>query len=115
MVQIEELLDRKPAQLSGGQQQRVALCRTLIKKPDILLLDEALSNLDAKLRTLMRAELKRLQRRLGITTIFLTHDQAEAMTMADKVALLKSGGLKCGKKWWCVSKILSSLRSYVRR
>jgi len=72
LVQIEELLDRKPAQLSGGQQQRVAVCRALIKKPDILLLDEPLSNLDAKLRTLMRAELKRLQRKLGITTIFVT-------------------------------------------
>ncbi|GAH39265.1 unnamed protein product, partial [marine sediment metagenome] len=86
--------DRKPAQLSGGQQQRVALCRALIKKPDILLLDEPLSNLDAKLRTLMRAELKRLQRRLGITTIFVTHDQVEAMTMSDKIALLQLGELQ---------------------
>jgi ABC-type sugar transport system ATPase subunit len=94
LVQIEELLDRKPAQLSGGQQQRVALCRALIKKPDILLLDEPLSNLDAKLRTLMRAELKRLQRRLGITTIFVTHDQVEAMTMSDKIALLQLGELQ---------------------
>ena len=94
LVQIEELLDRKPAQLSGGQQQRVALCRALIKKPDILLLDEPLSNLDAKLRTLMRAELKRLQRRLGITTIFVTHDQVEAMTMSDKIALLELGELQ---------------------
>ena len=94
LVQIEELLDRKPSQLSGGQQQRVALCRALIKKPDILLLDEPLSNLDAKLRTLMRAELKRLQRKLGITTIFVTHDQIEAMTMSDKIALLKSGELQ---------------------
>jgi ABC-type sugar transport system ATPase subunit len=94
LVQIEELLDRKPAELSGGQQQRVALCRALIKKPDILLLDEPLSNLDAKLRTLMRAELKRLQRRLGITTIFVTHDQVEAMTMSDKIALLQLGELQ---------------------
>ncbi|MHC2995088.1 MAG: ABC transporter ATP-binding protein [Candidatus Atribacteria bacterium] len=94
LVQIEELLDRKPAQLSGGQQQRVALCRALIKKPDILLLDEPLSNLDAKLRALMRAELKRLQRRLGITTIFVTHDQVEAMTMSDKIALLELGELQ---------------------
>ncbi len=94
LVQIQELLDRKPAQLSGGQQQRVALCRALIKKPDILLLDEPLSNLDAKLRTLMRAELKRLQKRLGITTIFVTHDQVEAMTMSDKIALLKVGELQ---------------------
>ncbi len=94
LVQIEELLDRKPAQLSGGQQQRVALCRALVKKPDILLLDEPLSNLDAKLRTLMRAELKRLQKRLGITTIFVTHDQVEAMTMSDKIALLELGELQ---------------------
>ncbi len=94
LVQIEELLDRKPAQLSGGQQQRVALCRALIKKPDILLLDEPLSNLDAKLRTLMRAELKRLQKKLGITTIFVTHDQVEAMTMSDRIALLKLGDLQ---------------------
>jgi len=94
LVQIEELLDRKPAQLSGGQQQRVAVCRALIKKPDVLLLDEPLSNLDAKLRTLMRAELKRLQRRLGITTIFVTHDQVEALTMSDKIALLKLGELQ---------------------
>ena len=94
LVQIEELLDRKPAQLSGGQQQRVALCRALIKKPDILLLDEPLSNLDAKLRALMRAELKRLQKRLGITTIFVTHDQVEAMTMSDKIALLELGELQ---------------------
>jgi len=94
LVQIEELLDRKPAQLSGGQQQRVALCRALVKKPDILLLDEPLSNLDAKLRTLMRAELKRLQKRLGITTIFVTHDQVEAMTMSDKIALLQLGELQ---------------------
>lgn len=94
LVQIEELLDRKPAQLSGGQQQRVAVCRALIKKPDILLLDEPLSNLDAQLRTLMRAELKRLQKKLGITTIFVTHDQIEAMTMSDKIALLKLGELQ---------------------
>ena len=93
-VQITELLDRKPGQLSGGQQQRVALCRALIKKPDLLLLDEPLSNLDAKLRTMMRAELKRLQKELGITTIFVTHDQVEAMTMSDKIALLKAGELQ---------------------
>jgi len=94
LVQIEELLDRKPAQLSGGQQQRVALCRALVKKPDILLLDEPLSNLDAKLRAMMRAELKRLQKELAITTIFVTHDQVEAMSMADKIALLKLGELQ---------------------
>lgn len=93
LVQIEQLLDRKPGQLSGGQQQRVALSRALVKEPDLLLLDEPLSNLDAKLRITMRAEIKRLQKDLGITTIFVTHDQLEAMTMADRVALLKDGQL----------------------
>ncbi len=93
LVQIEQLMDRKPGQLSGGQQQRVALSRALVKEPDILLLDEPLSNLDAKLRIVMRAEIKRLQKQLGITTIFVTHDQLEAMTMADRIALLKDGKL----------------------
>jgi ABC-type sugar transport system ATPase subunit len=94
LVQIDALLDRKPAQLSGGQQQRVALARALVKEPSLLLLDEPLSNLDAKLRVLMRAEIKRLQRQLGITTILVTHDQVEAMTMADRIAVLKDGGLQ---------------------
>ncbi len=93
LVQIQELLDRRPGQLSGGQQQRVALCRALVKEPDILLLDEPLSNLDAKLRITMRGEIKRLQKQLGITTIFVTHDQLEAMTMADRIALLRNGRL----------------------
>jgi len=93
-VQIEGLLDRKPAQLSGGQQQRVALARALVKQPALLLLDEPLSNLDAKLRVLMRVEIKRLQRTLGITTILVTHDQIEAMTMADRIAVLKDGALE---------------------
>jgi inositol-phosphate transport system ATP-binding protein len=93
LVQIEQLMDRKPGQLSGGQQQRVALSRALVKEPDILLLDEPLSNLDAKLRIVMRAEIKRLQKQLGITTIFVTHDQLEAMTMADRIALLRDGKL----------------------
>lgn len=91
MAQIEELLQRKPAQLSGGQQQRVALCRALVKEPDLLLLDEPLSNLDARLRIETRAEIKRLQRQLGITTILVTHDQIEAMTMADRVAVMRAG------------------------
>lgn len=94
MMRIGELLDRKPAQLSGGQQQRVALARALIKEPEILLLDEPLSNLDARLRIMMRSELKRLQKDLGITTVFVTHDQLEALTMADKVAVVNSGYLQ---------------------
>ena len=93
-VQIGDLLDRRPAQLSGGQQKRVALARALVKQPTLLLLDEPLSNLDAKLRVLMRAEIKRLQRTLGITTILVTHDQIEAMTMADRIAVLKDGLLQ---------------------
>jgi len=91
MMGIGELVDRKPAQLSGGQQQRVALARALIKEPEILLLDEPLSNLDARLRIMMRSELKRLQKDLGITTIFVTHDQLEALTMADRVAVVSLG------------------------
>ena len=94
MMGIGELRDRKPAQLSGGQQQRVALARALIKEPEILLLDEPLSNLDARLRIMMRSELKRLQKDLGITTVFVTHDQLEALTMADKVAVVNSGCLQ---------------------
>lgn len=94
LTRIEELLDRKPGQLSGGQQQRVALCRALVKEPELLLLDEPLSNLDARLRIETRAELKRLQKKLGITTILVTHDQAEAMTMCDRVAVLDQGKLQ---------------------
>ena len=94
LLQIEELLSRKPSELSGGQQQRVALARALAKEPGLLLLDEPLSNLDAKLRITMRAELKRLQKDLGITTIFVTHDQIEAMTMADRIAVLHEGKLQ---------------------
>ena len=92
-VRVDELLARRPAQLSGGQQQRVALARALVKEPDILLLDEPLSNLDARLRHTMRAEIKRLQKDLGITAIFVTHDQLEALTMADRVALMMYGKL----------------------
>jgi len=88
---IEELLDRYPSQLSGGQQQRVALARALVRKPKVWLLDEPLSNLDAKLRVLMRSELKRLQKQLGITTIYVTHDQVEAMGMADRIAVMNKG------------------------
>ena len=94
MLHIENLLDRKPAQLSGGQQQRVALARAIAKHPDIFLMDEPLSNLDAKLRIEMRTELKRLQKELGITTIYVTHDQIEAMTMADRIAVMNEGKLQ---------------------
>ncbi|HEY64799.1 MAG TPA: ABC transporter ATP-binding protein [Caldilineae bacterium] len=94
MMRIGDLMDRKPAQLSGGQQQRVALCRALVKEPDILLFDEPLSNLDAKLRVSMRGEIKRLQRDLGITAIYVTHDQVEAMTMADRIAVMNQGQLQ---------------------
>jgi ABC-type sugar transport system ATPase subunit len=88
---IQELLDRRPFQLSGGQQQRVALARALVKEPCLFLLDEPLSNLDAKLRAMVRTELKKLQKQLRITTIYVTHDQIEAMTMADRVAVMNNG------------------------
>jgi multiple sugar transport system ATP-binding protein len=93
MLGISELMDRKPSQLSGGQQQRVALGRAIIRNPKVFLLDEPLSNLDAKLRLKMRSELRSLHLELGVTTIYVTHDQVEAMTMADKIALLKDGEL----------------------
>jgi ABC-type sugar transport system ATPase subunit len=91
MLELGELLDRRPRALSGGQRQRVALGRALIRQPQVFLFDEPLSNLDAKLRVGMRAEIRRLQRLTGITTVYVTHDQVEAMTMADRVAVLKDG------------------------
>jgi multiple sugar transport system ATP-binding protein len=91
LLGIEELLDRYPSQLSGGQQQRVALARALVRKPKVWLLDEPLSNLDAKLRVLMRGELRKLQKTLGITTIYVTHDQVEAMSMSDRIAVMNKG------------------------
>jgi ABC-type sugar transport system ATPase subunit len=93
MMGIGHLMERKPAQLSGGQQQRVALGRALVKEPELLLFDEPLSNLDARLRLSMRGEIKRLQMELGITSIYVTHDQVEAMTMADRVAVMRDGKL----------------------
>ena len=90
-VQLDTLLERYPRQLSGGQRQRVALARAMIRRPSAFLMDEPLSNLDAKLRGHMRAELKHTQHRLGITTIYVTHDQVEAMTLANRVALLERG------------------------
>lgn len=94
LVKIEDLLKRKPSQISGGQQQRVAIARALVKKPKILLLDEPLSNLDAHLRIDMREEIRRIQKELKITTVFVTHDQEEAMTISDKIALLNKGKLQ---------------------
>ncbi len=91
LVGIGNLLDRKPAQLSGGQQQRVAIARALVKKPRVLLLDEPLSNLDARLRLHMREEIKRIQRETGITTIFVTHDQEEAMSISDEIIIMNFG------------------------
>jgi len=91
LVGLLDLADRRPSQLSGGQQQRVALARTIVIEPQVLLLDEPLSNLDAKLRIQMRQELLDLQRKLSITTIFVTHDQEEANTIADRIALMKDG------------------------
>jgi multiple sugar transport system ATP-binding protein len=94
LLKVESLLDRKPKQLSGGQRQRIALGRAIVRDPTVFLMDEPLSNLDAKLRVYMRAELKKLQKELGVTTIYVTHDQVEAMTMGDKVAILKEGVLQ---------------------
>jgi len=92
-LHIQDLLEKKPKQISGGQQQRVALARALVRDPSVFLLDEPLSNLDAKLRVEARVFLKRLQKELGITTIFVTHDQAEASTMATKIAVLNKGSI----------------------
>jgi multiple sugar transport system ATP-binding protein len=94
MMGIEELLDDKPKQLSGGQQQRVALGRAIVREPEAFLFDEPLSNLDAKLRTRMRTEIAQLQRDLDVTSVYVTHDQAEAMTMGDRIAILDEGRLQ---------------------
>ena len=91
MLNISEYLDRKPSQLSGGQKQRVAMGRAIVRKPKIFLFDEPLSNLDALLRTRMRVEIRMLQRQLGITSIFVTHDQIEAMTIGDRLAVMNNG------------------------
>ncbi len=93
-VQILDLLERKPAELSGGQRQRVAIARALVRHPALFLLDEPLSNLDARLRTATRARLKSLQRNLGVTTVYVTHDQQEALALGDRVAVLKRGHIE---------------------
>jgi multiple sugar transport system ATP-binding protein len=94
MLGLEEYLERKPGQLSGGQRQRVAMGRAIIRQPSVFLMDEPLSNLDAKLRVQMRADIASLQARLGVTTVYVTHDQAEAMTLGQRVAVLKDGRLQ---------------------
>lgn len=94
LVHVGELLERRPSQLSGGQQQRVALARALVKRPQLLLLDEPLSNLDASLRLTMRTEIKELQKQLGVTTILVTHDQMEATTMADRIICMRDGQIE---------------------
>jgi multiple sugar transport system ATP-binding protein len=94
LLSLEALLDRKPKQLSGGQRQRVAMGRAIIREPKAFLMDEPLSNLDAQLRVHMRGEIEALQKRLGVTTVYVTHDQIEAMTMGDRVAVLRSGELQ---------------------
>ena len=94
ILELEKYLDRKPGQLSGGQRQRVAMGRAIVRQPAVFLMDEPLSNLDAKLRVQMRAEIAALQRELAVTTVYVTHDQVEAMTMGDRVCVLKDGYLQ---------------------
>src|SRR5262245_42303981 len=94
ILDLEQFLNRKPRALSGGQRQRVAMGRAIVRQPKAFLMDEPLSNLDAKLRVQMRAEISRLQRDLGVTTIYVTHDQVEAMTMGDRVAVMRKGELQ---------------------
>src|SRR6201986_4228390 len=91
---LTDWLDRKPGQLSGGQRQRVAMGRAIVREPSVFLMDEPLSNLDAKMRVQMRAEISRIQRRVGVATFYVTHDQTEAMTMGDRVAVLRGGVLQ---------------------
>ena len=94
VLELSPLLDRKPANLSGGQRQRVAMGRAIVRQPKAFLMDEPLSNLDAKLRVQMRTELSRLQKRLGTTTVYVTHDQTEAMTLGDRVVVMRDGGVQ---------------------
>src|SRR5574339_492769 len=94
LLDLEEYLDRKPKALSGGQRQRVAMGRAIVRQPQVFLMDEPLSNLDAKLRVQTRTQIASLQRRLGTTTVYVTHDQTEALTMGDRIAVLKDGVLQ---------------------
>ena len=91
MVELENFLHRKPAELSGGQRQRVALARAIVREPNVFLMDEPLSNLDAKLRVSTRAQIKNLSHELAVTTVYVTHDQVEAMTLADRVVVMREG------------------------
>lgn len=105
VLQLAHLLDRKPKALSGGQRQRVAIGRTLVAEPSVFLLDEPLSNLDAALRVQMRIEISRLHKRLGRTMIYVTHDQVEAMTLADKIVVLDQpvAWRRLGNRWSCTT------------
>ena len=94
MVELDDFLDRKPGALSGGQRQRAALARAVVRQPQCFLMDEPLSNLDAKLRMSMRVQIKRLQRELGVTTVYVTHDQIEAMTLADRIVVMSGGAIQ---------------------
>src|SRR5262249_14524507 len=94
ILDLEQHLDRKPANLSGGQRQRVAMGRAIVRRPSVFLMDEPLSNLDAKLRVQMRTEISRIQQRLETTTIYVTHDQTEAMTLGDRIAVMRAGVLQ---------------------
>jgi multiple sugar transport system ATP-binding protein len=105
MLQIDMLLDRRPKDLSGGQRQRVAIGRAVVREPQVFLFDEPLSNLDAELRVHMRGEISALHKRLGNTMIYVTHDQVEAMTMADKIAVLRLGGSSSSAaRWTCTTR-----------
>ena len=94
MVELEDYLDRKPSELSGGQRQRVALARAIVREPAVFLMDEPLSNLDARLRVSTRAQIKNLQHELRVTTVYVTHDQVEAMTLADRVVVMNAGAIQ---------------------
>ena len=100
LLELHGLLDRKPNELSGGQQQRVAMARALVRRPSVLLMDEPLSNLDARLRDQMRSDIRDLQQEIGVTTIYVTHDQTEAMTMADRVVVIRDGTLQQAATPW---------------